>query len=53
MYVADFGSGRAANARSNFNGDAFVNTTDMALWMQGVRPEGDAGDANEGGNSAE
>jgi hypothetical protein len=115
MYVADFGTGVATNARSNFNGDASVNTTDfsfisinffqvgsagctgaggdgglagdgpmdrvsvaqlrkmgygelamadlnrdgwvdtadMALWMQGVRPEGDAGDASSGGNAAE
>jgi hypothetical protein len=112
MYVADFGSGRTANARSNFNGDTlvsttdfafisanffqvgsagctgaggvagdgpmdrvsvaqlrkmgmgeiamadlnrdgWVDTTDMALWMQGVRPEGDAGDANDGDNTAE
>jgi hypothetical protein len=112
MYVADFGTGVATNARSNFDGNASVNTTDfafisanffqvgsagcagaggvagdgpmdrvsvaqlrkmgygdlamadlnrdgwvdtadMALWMQGVRPEGDAGDANSGGNAAE
>ena len=114
MYVADVGSGKATNARSNFDGntvidttdfsfisfaffqsgsagcggagdgglasdgpmdrvsvaqlrkmgmgelaladlnrDGWVDTADMALWMQGVRPEGDAGDANDGGNSAE
>ena len=113
-YVADFGTGRAANARSNFNGDSAVNTTDfsfisfnffrvgaggcggagdgglagdgpsdrvsvaylrkmghgelviadlnrdgwvdtadMALWMQGIRPEHDAGDAGNGDDSTE
>ena len=40
-------------AMADLNRDGWVDTADMALWMQGVRPEGDAGDANDGGNSAE
>ena len=40
-------------AMADLNRDGWVDTADMALWMQGVRPEADAGDANDGGNSAE
>jgi hypothetical protein len=40
-------------AMADLNRDGWVDTADMALWMQGVRPEGDAGDASSGGNAAE
>jgi hypothetical protein len=40
-------------ATADLNGDGWVDTTDMELWMQGVRPSQGAGDAGSGGNSAE
>ena len=40
-------------AMADLNRDGWVDTTDMALWMQGVRPEADAGDSNDGDNAAE
>ncbi len=38
---------------ADINGDGWVDTSDIALWMQGVRPDTDAGDASSGGSAAE
>ena len=53
---ADLSSGLvkvgAGTVLADLNRDGWVDTADMALWMQGVRPERDAGDP-DGGNAAE
>jgi hypothetical protein len=40
-------------AIADLNRDGWVDTGDMALWMQGVRPESEAGDSSESGSVAE
>jgi hypothetical protein len=37
----------------DLNGDGWLDTEDMTLWMQGVRPQMGAGSASSAGNSAE
>jgi hypothetical protein len=37
----------------DLNSDGWLDTEDMALWMQGIRPAGDAGSAGAAGRSAE
>ena len=37
----------------DLDGDGWLDTDDIALWMQGVRPKTDAGSASSAGNSAE
>jgi len=38
---------------ADLNGDGWVDTRDIGLWLQGVRPSEAAGDARNGGNAAE
>jgi hypothetical protein len=40
-------------ATADLNGDNWVDTADMALYLQGVRPASDAGDPASSHNSAE
>jgi hypothetical protein len=37
----------------DLNNDGWFDTEDMSLWMQGVRPNANAGDASSAGNTAE
>jgi len=45
--------GQGELACADLNRDGWVDTDDIALWMQGARPEQDAGDPGSGGNAAE
>jgi hypothetical protein len=45
--------GHAAMIPLDLNSDGWLDTEDMALWMQGIRPAGDAGSAGAAGRSAE
>ena len=40
-------------AAADLNGDGWVDLDDVALWMQGVRPELDAGSPDHSGSAAE
>jgi hypothetical protein len=54
MSIAELrNAGLAHLAIADLNGDGWVDTHDMSLWLQGVRPQGDAGDSAAGGNSSE
>jgi hypothetical protein len=45
--------GQGELACADLNRDGWVDTGDIALWMQGARPGQDAGDPGSGGNAAE
>ena len=45
--------GRGELARADLTRDGWLDPADIALWMQGARPEADAGDAVGGSNAAE
>jgi hypothetical protein len=45
--------GQGDLAMADLNADGWVDTRDIGLWLQGVRPGQDAGSAGSGGNAAE
>jgi hypothetical protein len=45
--------GQGDLAMADLNADGWVDTRDIGLWLQGVRPAQDAGSAASGGSSAE